>query len=54
MLISPALAHGSAGVETSVGLGPLIFLAVGIVVVVVLLAEKKWRNRQRKRAGIGQ
>ncbi len=48
------MAHGSVGVETSVGFGPLIFLAVGIVVVVVLLAEKKWRNRQRKRAGIGQ
>ncbi len=52
MLISPALAHGSAGVESSVGLGPLIFLAVGIAVVVVLLAEKKWRARKRKRAGV--
>ncbi len=54
MLISPALAHGSAGVETSAGFGPLIFLAVGIVIVVVLWGEKKWRNRKRKRAGIGQ
>ena len=32
----------------------MIFLAVGAVIVVVLLAEKKWRNRKRKRAGIGQ
>ena len=54
MLISPALAHGSAGVETSVGFGPLIFLTVGIVVVVVLLAEKRWRKRKRKNTGIGR
>ena len=54
MLISPALAHGSAGVETSVGFGPLIFLAVGIVVIAVLLGEKKWRARKQKRADVGQ
>ncbi len=52
MLISPAFAHGSSGAETSAGFGPLFLLAVGIVVVVVLLAEKEWRNR--KHAGIGQ
>ena len=54
MLISPALAHGSSGAETSAGFGPLILLAVGIAIIVVLWAEKKWRNRQRKHAGIGQ
>ena len=51
-MISPALAHGSVGVQSSVGFGPLIILAVGIVVVAVLWAEKKWRNR--KRADIGR
>ena len=50
MLISPALAHGSSGAGASAGFGPLVLLAVGIVVV--LLAEKEWRHR--KRAGIGQ
>ncbi len=50
MLISPALAQASSG--ASAGFGPLVLLAVGIVAVVVLLGEKKWRNR--KRAGIGQ
>ena len=49
-----ALAHGSGGAETSVGFGPLILLAVGVVIVVVLLAEKKWRNRKRKYANTGQ
>ena len=53
-MISPALAHGSSGAETSAGFGPLIFPAVGILIVVVLLAEKKWRNRKRRHAGIGQ
>ncbi len=53
-MISPALAHGSSGAETSAGFGPLIFLAVGILIVVVLLDEKKWRNRKRKHANIGQ
>ncbi len=53
-MISPALAHGSSGVETSAGFGPLILLAVGIVVVVVLLAEKKWRKRKQKHADTGQ
>ena len=52
MLISSAFAHGSSGAETSAGFGPLILLAVGVVVVVVLLGEKKWRKRQH--AGIGQ
>ncbi len=51
-MISPALAHGSSGAETSAGFGPWILLAVGILVVVVLLAEKKWRKRKQKRAGI--
>ena len=54
MLISPALAHGSSGAETSAGFGPLILLAVGVVIVVVLSAEKKWRNRKRKYADTGQ
>ena len=53
-MISPALAHGSSGVETSAGFGPLILLAVGILIVVVLLAERKWRKRKRKQADIGQ
>ncbi len=53
-MISPALAHGSSGAGTSAGFGPLILLADGIVVVVVLSAEMKWRNRKRKHAGIGQ
>ncbi len=50
MLISPALAHGSSGAETSAGFGPLILLAVGVVIVVVLLAERKWRKPKRKHA----
>ncbi len=53
-MISPALAHGSSGAETSAGFGPLILVAVGILIVVVPLAEKKWRNRKRQHAGIGQ
>ena len=52
MLISPALAHGSSGAGASAGFGPLVLLAVGIVVVP--LAEKKWRNHKRQHAGIGQ
>ncbi len=51
-MISPALAHGSSGAGASAGLGPLILLAVGIVVF--LLAEKKWRDGKRQPAGIGQ
>ncbi len=53
-MISPALAHGSSGAGASAGLGPLILLAVGIVVGVFLLAEKKWRDRKRQPAGSGQ
>jgi hypothetical protein len=49
MLISPALAHGSSGAESSAGFGPLILIAVGVVIVVVLLGEKKWRARKQKR-----
>ncbi len=51
-MISPALAHGSSGAGASAGFGPLILLAVGIVVV--LLAEKKWRDRKRQHADSGQ
>ena len=39
MLISPAFAHGSTA-ET--GLGPFILLGIGVVFVLVLVAEKKW------------
>ena len=53
-MISPALAHGSSGAESAGGFGPLILIAVGIVIVAVLLGEKKWRKRKQKRPDVGQ
>ena len=51
MLISPALAHGSPGVASGGGFGPLILLAVAIVVILVFVGEAKWRRHKRKRDG---
>ncbi len=47
MFISPALAHGASGVKNLAGgFGPLILLGVAVVFVLVLVAEKKWRQRK--------
>ena len=46
MLISPAFAHGSSGVDSGGQHGPLILLVVAVVVVSLLVAEKKWRRRK--------
>ncbi len=46
MLISPAFAHGSSGVDSGGPHGPLILLVVAVVVVFLLVAEKKWRRRK--------
>ena len=40
MLISPAFAHGSSGVDSGGQHGPLILLVVAVVVVSLLVAEK--------------
>ena len=53
MLISPAFAHGSAATTGATGLGPFILLGIGVVFVLVLLAEKKWRNRKAARENKG-
>lgn len=47
MWISPALAHGSSGVESS-GHGPQILLVVAVVVISLLVIEKKWRRRKQR------
>jgi len=46
MLISPAFAHGSSGVDTSGQHGPVVLLVVAVVVVSLLVIEKKWRRRK--------
>ena len=54
MLISPALAHGTSGADSGGGFGPLILLAVAIVVVLVLVGEAKWGRRKLKRDDSGK
>lgn len=54
MFISPAFAHGASGVASVGGFGPLIIVAVGLFVVLVLVAEKKWRGRRLKRDSNGK
>ena len=49
MFISPALAHGSSGATSGGGFGPLILLAIAIVVVLVFVGEAKWRRHKLKR-----
>ncbi len=46
MLISPAFAHGSSGVDSVGQHGPLFLLVVAVVIVSLLVAEKKWRRRK--------
>lgn len=48
MWISPAFAHGSSGVDSAGQHGPLILLGVAVVVVSLLVAEKKWRRRKQR------
>lgn len=48
MFISPAFAHGSSGVESAGQYGPLILVAVAVVVVSLLVAERKWRRRKQR------
>lgn len=48
MLITPAFAHGSSGVESAGFHGPLILLVVAGVVISLLVAEKKWRRRKQR------
>jgi len=49
MLISSAWAHGSVADSGATNLGPFILLGVGIVFVLVLFAEKKWRRHKQSR-----
>lgn len=51
MFISQALAHGSSGVDSPGGSGPLILLAVAVLFVLVLVGEKKWREYTQRRGG---
>ncbi len=51
MFISQALAHGSSGVDSPGGFGPLIVLAVAVLFVLVLVGEKKWRAYRQRREG---
>ncbi len=54
MLISQALAHGSSGVESTGGYGPLILQAVATVGILFLVAEGKWRKRKARREAVGE
>ncbi len=47
MLISSAFAHGSTAEAGSTSLGPFILLGIGAVFVLVLVAEKKWRQHKK-------
>lgn len=49
MFISHALAHGSSGVDSPGGFGPLIMLAVAVLFVLVLVGERKWREYSQLR-----
>jgi hypothetical protein len=48
MFITPAHAHGLLGGEAGAHDGPLILLGVAVVVVSLLVAEKKWRRRKKR------
>ena len=54
MLITPAWTHGTTTGEQPTSYGPLILLAIAVVFVLVLVAEKKWRKRKLKRNGGGK
>lgn len=55
MLISPAFAHGSTGIESVGGfIGPLVFLAVIVVAVAYHLIKAKWRRRRQEREGLAE
>ena len=54
MLIPPALAHGTSGADAAGGFGPLILVVVAVVFVLVLVGEKKWRERKLARDGDGK
>lgn len=54
MLISQALAHGSSGIESPGGYGPLILLAVAAVGILALVVEGKWRKRKSRREAGGE
>ncbi len=45
----PAWAHGSSGVESVGGFGPLILLAAAGAFILFLVFESKWRKRKRER-----
>lgn len=48
MFITPAQAHGFLGGEAGSHDGPFILLFVAVVVVSLLVAEKKWRRRKQR------
>lgn len=48
MWISPAQAHGFLGGEVGSHGGPFILLFVAVVVISLLVAEKKWRRRKQR------
>lgn len=49
MLISTALAHGTAPGESGGGYGPLVLLAVAAVVILGLALERKIRKEKSRR-----
>ena len=55
MLISPALAHGTKGAETSGGGGValLIILGAAILFGLIHMGLKRWRQRKLERNGDG-
>jgi hypothetical protein len=48
MFITSAQAHGFLGGQAGSHDGPLILLFVAVVVVSLLVAEKKWRRRKQR------
>ena len=48
MFISTAHAHGLLGGEAGSPDGPFILLAIAVVIILMLVAEKKWRRRKHR------
>lgn len=52
--MSPAWAHGTSGVESVGGFGPLIMLFAAGAFILYLVVESKWRKRNRNRDDRGE
>ena len=54
MLISPAWAHGSSGVDAPGGVFPFVLLTAAVVSLLVYLAHDQWRKYRARREGGGE